>query len=188
MKLFSKSILYAVVLSLFAACSSPDRSQELATVDSLQNIAANYSDSMQLSIFDSVAIITEETKTKSDFLLETYRDSTDREFWVDNFSDYARLYKKSDEYQEDLKELREAWELSITQLDDLKMDISNNAIDFEKAALYIGKEADAIEVQKHEFKTLKGRVNNYISVYHRTRDVIEDRLARLNGEQEEENL
>lgn len=188
MKRFSKSILYAAATFLFAACSSPDRSKELATVDSLQTIAANYSDSMQMALFDSVAIITEETKAKSDFLMETYRDSTDREFWVDNFSDYARLHKKSDEYEKELAELRKDWELSITQLDDLKMDISNNAIDFEKAALYIGKEADAIEVQKHEFETLKGRVKNYISVYHRTRDVIEDRLARLKGEQEEESL
>ena len=188
MKNHTKNALIAAGLLLAVACSSPNRSEELATVDSLQSVAATYADSMQMPVFDSVAIIAEETKAKSDIILNTYRDSTDREFWVEYFSDYARLNKKSDEYIQNLNDLREAWEVSIRQLDDLKVDITNNAIDFERAALYIGKEADAIEVQKHEYQTLKERVQNYLSVYRRTKNVIEDRLQRLTNEQEESNL
>lgn len=188
MKHIVRSFTLFASIAMLAACSSPDRTEELATVDSLQSIASNYADSMKMPIFDSVKVIAEESKNKSDFLLDTYRDSTDREFWVENFGDYARLHKKSDEYNENLAELREAWELSVTQLDDLKVDISNNAIDFETAALYIQKEAEAIEVQKHEYRTMKGSAESFLSIYHRTKNVIEDRLQRLNGEQEESDI
>jgi hypothetical protein len=127
----SKAIWISLCIgSAFAwfSCQPLNYGQAPATLDSAEQVIEEWKRTLSGPRLVQVDSLHRIVKAQTDTLLRQFTDTSDRYFWVDVISDYANVAKKIGDFEENRKALMDELETSLHQLDDLRVDVQNEAL------------------------------------------------------------
>lgn len=110
------------------SCEPLNYGQAPATLDSAQQVIEAWKRTLNTPRVAQVDSLHRIVKANTDTLLKQFTDTSDRYFWVDVISDYANVAKKIGGFEENRQALMNELEVSLHQLDDLRVDVQNQAL------------------------------------------------------------
>ena len=130
---------------LFGACSNtPTFSNEIATVDSLLMVVNNYQLSLDSIDPDEVAVNLKAVHATREFMIENYKDSSDRRFWGGEMGYLSRVEKAYTKYEGGVNEFQTKLDESRMQLETLRNSLEDEKLTKEEALVYVKAESELV--------------------------------------------
>lgn len=152
--------------ALLVGCQNQNEFQaELKSIDSLKVVVENVElklDSVDSEMMHSRA---EEVDRQYAFLEKNFKDSTDRNFWVNKMTFYRQVMKGYTKYVKGEEKLVEEIATSKKQLDALKNSISDGKLQKPDVDQYMKEEAMAVKEMEMHFNKLVPTMDRIHGLY-----------------------
>ncbi len=150
--LFLLTFIIALIHGM-SGCGPSENDKLIAKIDSLKNVL-----SQKDSIFKTIRLeetykIIEQTKKEVDYIKSHY-DTLSKEQAM-AVSDYYQSQRSLDKMLKNIEDIQKEILITQTQLDDLKVDVSNKLITLEEFYAYYNSEADAVKRVEESLENIR---------------------------------
>ncbi len=137
----------AVMASLmFGACANSHTfSNEIATVDSLLVVVNSYQLSLDSIDPDEVAVNLKAVHNTREFMIQNYKDSTDRRFWGSEMGYLSRVEKAYIKYEAGVNDFQTKLDESKKQLQTLRNSLEDEKLTTDEARVYVKTEKEVVQ-------------------------------------------
>lgn len=154
-----KRLAYFLYATILVSCSGNGSfKEEISSVDSLQVVVDELKLKMDSVNFDEMRETASESKDMYAYLSENYKDSTNRDFWINDMNALRQVMKIMMRHQENCNKTVEELHYTEKQLNDLRNSLKDGKVNKEEADQYLQDEKAAVNTLKMQVQKSQPRV------------------------------